>query len=58
MKAKILIIILLEIIFLGMPSCLKDDPLKLAYNGFQPLAIDDDWKVSTPAVENWMLHID
>jgi CubicO group peptidase (beta-lactamase class C family) len=52
MKAKNLFIKLLGIIFLSMPSCLKDEPIKLAYNGFQPQVIDDDWQVSTPSGEN------
>ncbi len=32
--------------------CLKDEPVKLEYNGFQPLVIGDDWQISTPAEEN------
>ena len=52
MKTRILIVILLGVLFFGMQSCLKDEQLKLAYNGFQPLKIGDDWQVSTPAGEN------
>ena len=44
--------VLLGILSLCMPSCLKDEPVKLEYNGFQPLVISDDWQVSTPAEEN------
>jgi hypothetical protein len=35
-----------------MPSCLKDEPVKLEYNGFQPLVISDDWQLSTPSEQN------
>ena len=52
MRAKNSILILLGILFLAMQSCLKDEPLKLSYNGFQPLVIGDGWQVSTPAEEN------
>jgi CubicO group peptidase (beta-lactamase class C family) len=34
-----------------MTSCLEDEPLKLAYEGFQPLITGDDWQVSTPSAE-------
>lgn len=50
-KAKYLIITLTGILSLSISSCLKDEDVKLAYNGFQPLTIDDDWQVSTPAEE-------
>jgi hypothetical protein len=51
MKAKITIFTLLGLLSIFLPSCLKDEPVKLEYNGFQPLAIDDDWQVSTPMEE-------
>ena len=37
---------------IGMQSCLKEDPVKPPFDGFQPLAIGDDWQVSTPDQEN------
>ena len=51
MKAKILVIILLGILSLALPSCLKDEPIKVAYSGFKPLLIGDDWPASTPEEE-------
>ncbi|MBK6903147.1 MAG: serine hydrolase [Saprospirales bacterium] len=33
-------------------GCLKDEPFKLEYNGFEPQAIQDDWQLSTPEAEN------
>ena len=33
-------------------SCLKDDPFKLEYNGFEPGLINGDWQISTPEDEN------
>ncbi|TAL63495.1 MAG: class C beta-lactamase-related serine hydrolase [Bacteroidetes bacterium] len=33
-------------------SCLKDEPFKLEYAGFEPRKINDDWQVSTPENEN------
>ena len=50
MKTKILYV-LLWIMPLCMMSCLKDEPVKLAYNGFQPQVSGDGWQVSTPAGE-------
>ena len=52
MKTKMSIVILLGILSLIMQSCLKDESLKMPYNGFQPLVIRDGWQVSTPAEEN------
>ena len=51
MKPKNLVIISAWILSLNLSSCLKDEDVKLAYNGFQPLEIADDWQVSTPAEE-------
>jgi CubicO group peptidase (beta-lactamase class C family) len=51
MKTKITIFILLGCISILLPSCLKDEPLKPEYSGFQPLAINDYWQVSTPVEE-------
>lgn len=33
-------------------SCLKDEPFKLPYSGFQPSEMDDGWEISTLAAEN------
>ena len=49
---KISFFVLSGVISLGIQSCLKDEPVKLEYNGFQPLEIADDWQISTPAGEN------
>ena len=51
MKPKRLIITITGILILSISSCLKDEDVKLEYSGFQPLAIDDDWQVSTPTEE-------
>jgi CubicO group peptidase (beta-lactamase class C family) len=51
MKPKNLVTILLGILFLSMPACLKDEPIKPEYDGFQPEVIGDDWQLSTPANE-------
>jgi CubicO group peptidase (beta-lactamase class C family) len=51
MNAKILNIILLGIFSLILLSCLKDEPVKLVYTGFQPLVLEDNWQISTPADE-------
>ena len=51
MNIKVLSCILSGILAPGIISCVKDEPLKMEYYGFQPKAIGDDWPVSTPAVE-------
>ena len=33
-------------------SCLKDEPFKLYYYGFQPVDRNDGWQISTPENEN------
>jgi CubicO group peptidase (beta-lactamase class C family) len=33
-------------------GCLKEDEMKMAYKGFEPLNIDDGWTISTPLAEN------
>lgn len=35
-----------------LSSCLKDEPFNLAYDGYVPQSINDDWQVSTPEAEN------
>lgn len=32
-------------------SCLKDDPFKKEYNGYEPAVLNDDWIISTPEAE-------
>lgn len=33
-------------------TCLKDEPFKLGYQGFQPVSKNDGWAISTPEAEN------
>ena len=48
MKRIALYIILLSV----FGSCLKDEPFKTDYSGFEPIVINDGWEVSTPENEN------
>jgi CubicO group peptidase (beta-lactamase class C family) len=44
---------LFGLLFLSMlSSCLKDEPFKLSYAGFQPQIKNDGWNVSSPENEN------
>jgi CubicO group peptidase (beta-lactamase class C family) len=52
MKAKNIFLLSLVILTTGTQSCLKDEPLKPPFTGYEPLVIADDWQVSTPALEN------
>ena len=52
MKTKNYIILLVWILNLVIPACVKDEPVKLAYNGYQPIISGDDWQISTPSKEN------
>ena len=52
MKTKNFKIILITILSLYLHGCIKDEPVKFAYNDYQPMAIGDDWQISTPANEN------
>jgi len=45
-------IITLIIVATSLISCLKDEPFKLEYRGFEPKILNDDWSVSTPENEN------
>jgi CubicO group peptidase (beta-lactamase class C family) len=45
-------IILLLFITTLLGSCLKDEPFKSEFRGFEPNMIDDDWSTSTPENEN------
>lgn len=40
------------LMLLTLSSCLKDEPFNLAYEGYEPQSIDDDWQISTPQAEN------
>jgi CubicO group peptidase (beta-lactamase class C family) len=35
-----------------MTSCLKEDPMKKPYTGFEPVDISDGWSLSNPSKEN------
>lgn len=48
MKKAITIIV----IIFSLTSCLKDEPFKLEYKGFEPQTLNDDWTMSTPENEN------
>lgn len=37
---------------LSLTSCLKDEPFKNDYNGFEPVPLNDGWVISTPEDEN------
>ena len=52
MKPKNFIIIQILILSFSLNGCLKDDPVKLAENGYLPTANGDDWQISTPSMEN------
>jgi CubicO group peptidase (beta-lactamase class C family) len=52
MKTKNYIILLIWILYLGLPACVKDEPVKFAYIGYQPLETGDDWQISTASKEN------
>lgn len=45
-------IILLIFVATTLGSCLKDEPFKLDYIGFEPNAMNDDWQISSPENEN------
>lgn len=46
---RLLFAIILSIAF---SSCLKDEPFKQEYAGYEPAIINDDWTISTPEAEN------
>jgi len=48
MKKVNLFIVMLSV----LSSCLKDEPFKADYSGFEPVKINDDWELSTPENEN------
>jgi CubicO group peptidase (beta-lactamase class C family) len=49
MNYKSIFFILLILLF---NACLKDEVIKLKYEGFAPVEINGDWEISTPEVEN------
>jgi CubicO group peptidase (beta-lactamase class C family) len=46
---NILFVLSLSLLFM---SCINDDPMKLEFAGYQPVAQNDGWIVSSPADEN------
>jgi CubicO group peptidase (beta-lactamase class C family) len=52
MKTRSYIIILIQILYFFLAACVKDEPVKLDYSGYQPMAIGDNWQISTPSKEN------
>jgi CubicO group peptidase (beta-lactamase class C family) len=46
---QLFVIIVVLIVF---SSCLKDEPFKKKYTGYEPMMINDDWAISTPEEEN------
>jgi CubicO group peptidase (beta-lactamase class C family) len=52
MNAKNILILSYWVLSLSFNSCLKDESVKLAYNGFQPLEMNDGWQISTAGGEN------
>jgi len=49
MKSRTLLYLLLGT---SLNSCLKDEPIKLKYQGFEPVALNDGWQISNPEAEN------
>lgn len=39
------------LLILALPGCLKEEPLKKPFTGFEPLETGDGWRLSTPAHE-------
>lgn len=52
MKTKILCSFIIGLLFISVTGCLEDKPVKLSYNGFKPLVIEDSWQLSTPAEQD------
>ena len=42
----------LFILLFSLSACLDDDPFKLPYQGFEPMAEGDGWLLSSPENEN------
>ncbi|MBE0674763.1 MAG: hypothetical protein IH591_08890, partial [Bacteroidales bacterium] len=40
------------ILSVAVTSCLKDEPFKLPFSGFNPAEKDDGWVISTLSAEN------
>jgi len=40
------------VVMMVASSCLNDEPIKLEYQGFQPVSRGDGWEISSPASEN------
>lgn len=52
MKIKCFVLFIIILLLCIYSSCLKDGPLKLPYNGFEPEGIGDNWIISSPENEN------
>ncbi|MDP2040353.1 MAG: serine hydrolase [Algoriphagus sp.] len=52
MKGRILISAIYLLICPLLNSCLTDEPLKLEYESFTPIALNDGWQLSNPEAEN------
>jgi CubicO group peptidase (beta-lactamase class C family) len=48
-KLTIILPVIISMFFLA--SCLKEDPMKKPYTGFDPLNISDGWTLSNPSLE-------
>ncbi|KPK87889.1 MAG: hypothetical protein AMS27_01025 [Bacteroides sp. SM23_62_1] len=48
MKKVNLLIVMLSV----LSSCMKDEPFKTAYRGFEPSVMNDGWEISNPENEN------
>lgn len=42
----------LIVAMVALTSCLKDEPFKKEYSGFEPTPINDDWQISSPEDED------
>ena len=47
--AKIELVILVTVFFLILVSCLKEDHIKVPFQNFTPINLDDGWEIAEPA---------
>jgi CubicO group peptidase (beta-lactamase class C family) len=52
MKRRAILSIFYLLVCALLSSCLKDEPLKLIYKRFEPMAFHDDWQLSSPEAEH------
>ena len=52
MKGRVLISVMYLLVCPFLSSCLNDEPIKLAYKDFTPMALNDDWQIASPETEN------